>query len=174
MIGKKEIAELAALRSAPHPNSKHWGADGEAMCEAGMGAEVAFARIFGFPIDRAAMTLHPEGDHGVDFTVRVKGRAKPVTIDVKGATKEPWSLLVNVATLRHKTEMFVCMADKPTGFECMGWAWYDEVAKAEKVDFDRGEGGECHRIFPWKLRTLKSLCAYFAENRIEYTVARRK
>jgi len=171
VIGPKEIAELAARRSAPHPNSKHWHANSKQACESGFGGEVVFARMFGLPLDLFAMTDRPGGDDGIDFEVPLIGRAKPLTIDVKTATSDPWTLLVNQRTLRYNAELFVCMAHMPHGYRCMGWAWRSDVLKTRLADhFNKGKGSECHRIFPAQLRTVQKLCDLFAYRADEWIV----
>jgi hypothetical protein len=161
VIDHEEIAALAAHRADTLARPTYFGKR-EVVDGSGYLGEVVFARLFGLRFSIAEHTYQVGGDGGIDFRVPIIGRAKPLTIDVKTATHEPWTLYVKESSMYARPDIYVSMAAinaKQAVFN--GWARFEDVADAPKKSY-YGPGSECRRIFQRDLRTLQTLCNIFA------------
>lgn len=162
MISQDEIAALAAHRSDTLARPMYF-VDRKVVEQSGYLAEVTFARMFGLKFSIADHTYQVGGDGGIDFLIPIIGRAKPLVVDVKATTHDPWSLYVKESSLRSRPDIYVSMATiSKTQAIFNGWARYDDVANAPLMDYRRGPGSECRRVLKRDLRPLQTLCNIFA------------
>lgn len=163
MIHDEDIAALAAARNAGHKNggTETFFGDKDILGNAGIAAERFFARTFGLLYDLKDATGRPQGDGGIDFGVPLKS-GHVFTVNVKGATKKPYSLLVKCKQLTHHQppDAYVVVGFTPVSRKpfFVGWERGHVAAKAEITDFGYGPGSECRIILRDALRPMREFC----------------
>jgi hypothetical protein len=89
----------------------------------GVIGELHFARCFGLAYTWARAAQQYRGDGGIDFTVPLLTRAKPLTIDVKIARK-PDYLFIKKQDIGRGAEVLVLLKyDDEKGPSFIGWDW---------------------------------------------------
>lgn len=166
MIHDKDITALAAARNAGHKNggTETFFGRADILANAGIAAERVFARTFGLHYDTVDATSRPQGDGGVDFRVPLIG-GHDFTVNVKGATKSPYSLLVKCKQLLHHPppDAYVVVGFTPSGRPFyVGWELGRTAARAPITDFGYGPGSECHIIKREALRPMHDFCTIMA------------
>jgi hypothetical protein len=129
----KEVADIAQIRGDAHPNrSKRFFDDPNTEDLIGAAGELAFARAFGFQVDRSS---RPLGDRGIDFTTSVNG--VPMTIDVK-TYRLPYHLLVKVSEINNCADVLVLAQFDYGMVSLLGWEHRNMMRKSPTNDFGRG------------------------------------
>lgn len=164
MIQPTDAKVLAKRREDAHvvPRPNNWYGEGNSLGPAAIVAERAFARTFGLFYDEYAMTERPEGDGGIDFAIPIIGRTNPLTVDVKAATKAPWSLLVNERVIRHVVDIYVLYAVRGEQAVFVGWERYGTMLEMPVMDYGYGPGSLCRIRKREHLRPINSLCDILA------------
>jgi hypothetical protein len=157
------VRRIAAARTRCHVHSKSNNqppGDPNHTSIVGVSGEWLFAQEFKLPYTFAQGALQLDGDNGIDFTIDVPRRPKPLTIDVKTARKPTW-LMVHKDKLEGRAEIFVLAKyDEELGPKLLGWEWRCALRREvpRHIDSDKAKsGGEFHTIEAEKLRPMEWL-----------------
>jgi len=159
------VRRIAAARTRCHVHSKSNNqppGDPNNTSIVGVSGEWLFAQEFSLPYTFAQGALQVEGDDGIDFTIELPGRPKPLTIDVKTARVPRW-LLVQKDKLEGRAEIFVlCKYDEELGPKLLGWEWRSVLRRqrTRHIASDKAKtASECYFIEAEKLRPMADLHA---------------
>lgn len=155
------VRRIAAARTRCHVHSKSNNQppdDPNNTSIVGVSGEWLFAQDFGLPYTFAQGALQVEGDDGIDFTLELRARPKPLTIDVKTARHPRW-LIVAKDKLEGRAELFVlCKYHEDLGPKLLGWEWRSVLRRAPLRWIAGGKTPtECHYIEAGKLRPMDEL-----------------
>jgi len=123
---------IAAERNRCHQNhaSMHaMGGDLDDAAIVGVCGEMYVARMLGLPYTWAASALQVAGDGGVDFSVPLIGRPKPLTLDVKTARTPKWLFIPRDKIERGAEALVLCKYTDEAGPTFVGWDWRSVMRK---------------------------------------------
>jgi hypothetical protein len=155
------VRRIAAARTRCHVHSKSNNQpsdDPNNTSVVGVSGEWLFAQEFHLPYTFAQGALQVEGDDGIDFTLELRARPKPLTVDVKTARVPRW-LIVQKEKLEGRAEIFVlCKYDEELGPKLIGWEWRSVMRKMPLRSISGGKApSECHYREAGKLRPMAEL-----------------